>query len=202
VTATASWLRKLALVADPEWDTEVVVVEETEAHKWTCLALGHIRDRDAQNHRRLREYLEALFSARGPSRDALVPQLPTCVWWSGDFVTLGERDLEAIFCAAATGAPDDELARETEWLRKYSQRTSQRLDAERPDGIPAATAGTIADTKEWWRTVSDPNHFRDDWAAFARLAGWQILGPSEVVAGKTTTAVSTTNTGAAPSGGS
>jgi len=180
IGATGRWWRRLFLVSDPEWDTQLVVVEGQDG----TVALGHIRDRDARNLRHLREFLVGVFRAAGPARAALMPALPTEVGGSGAPGSLGDSDLEAMFRAAVASTHPGQLARETAWLRRYSEQTMGRLEAERDaGGIPAAPSDEAVDYAQWWKVVSDPMHIRDEWAAWSWPDGEQEKRDSTVSGG-------------------
>jgi hypothetical protein len=174
VSASEFWRRRLSLVSDPEWDTELVVVDGWNAVAYTALVVGHVRDRVVRNHRQLRSFLISLFSTPGPVHDALVPSLPTYVAWSGDHVSLGEGDLEAVFKAVARSAAPDQLARETAWLKAHVQQSTLRLETERASGgIPVPPADAATDVGPWWMLVSNPDHVREERAAYGRLVDRQ-----------------------------
>jgi hypothetical protein len=173
VTAVGDWWRSLTLVNDPEWDTQVFVVEVVEHARYSAFALGHIRDRDARNHHRLPEVTVELFDRPGLVQETLVPELPTVVVWPEGQNSLSDGDMKAIFRAATSHAAPAQLALETTWLRRFSNQTRRRIEAERAGGgIPPAPPDQIAGYEDWWGIVSDRSHVKEQWSTWAQMSGW------------------------------
>jgi hypothetical protein len=182
------WWRGLTLVSDPEWDTQVVVVEVVESGQYSAQALGHVRDRDARNHHRLREVMVELFERPGLVHQALMPELPTFVAYGPN--SLSDTDLEAMFRAATSQVAPAQLARDAAWLHEFANQTRRRLDAERAGGgIPPAPADQVVSYDTWWKIVSDPAHASEEWSTWAQMSGSRVKQDPGAQGGETATVV-------------
>jgi len=157
------WMRLLALVADPEWDTQAIVVVAEAGDEVERFAIGHVRDARSRDAQRLGALLAPAFAHGSRYSLLLVPSLPTYVVVGEDAEGFGTRELEHLFCEVADHASPDQVAAETEWLDKYRGQSSLRIRAERAHGgiRPSSSTGR-ADSKGWWNVVSDPEHTRDE----------------------------------------
>lgn len=160
-THAGLWTRYLVLAADPEWDTQAILLGGPTNDDPMLLALGHVRDKQARDARRLGALLAQAFALGTPLYPVLVPALPTFVEiWEGGH---GIGELESIFRGIAEHASPGQVVSETAWLREHRGRTALRLQREQAHGgIPSSPASGPADTLTWWDVVSDPEHARDE----------------------------------------
>lgn len=159
ISAAGSWARSLALVSDPEWDTQAVVLIAQTGSEFGRHALGHVRDRQVADSHAIHAWFIKLFERGSGFRTLLSPSLPTFVAEVVTTGVIGERQLEQVFRSIAEDADPDEVASETQWLHQNRVHTMIRLDLERTQGgIPRVPAGGVADTKRWWEAVSDATH--------------------------------------------
>ena len=163
ISAAGTWARTLALVSDPEWDTQAVVLVARTGSDFGRHAMGHIRDRQAADVRGLLAFLVQLFASGSGLRALLCPSLPTFATELPGAGALGVRELERVFRPLADDADPGQVASETAWLRQHRSHTMMRLDLERAQGgIPGVPAAGRADTKLWWEAVSDGQHVTDE----------------------------------------
>ena len=161
MTHAGLWDRYLVLANDPEWDTQAIVLSGHTNDEPIRLALGHIRDKQARDGRRLGALLARVFAPGTPTCSMLMPSLPTFVeiWEGGE----GIKELEPIFRGFAERASPGQVVSETEWLLEHRGRTALRLQREGArGGIPSSPDGGPADARSWWHVVSDPEHVRDE----------------------------------------
>jgi hypothetical protein len=161
MTHAGLWVRFLMLVKDPEWDTQAIVLGGHMNDDFLRLAVGHVRDAQASDERRLGALLAQAFTPGTPLCSVLVPSLPTFVrTLEGGH---GIRELEPIFRGFAEHASPEQVVSETAWLREYRGHTALRLQREHAHGgIPSSPAGGRVDTQGWWHVVSDPEHTQDE----------------------------------------
>src|SRR5262245_5380835 len=166
ISASATWIRRLFLVSDPEWDTQAIVVWTQAGEESTRDAIGHVRDRQARDGHRLCELLKPAFLEGAPLSRFLCPGLPTFVDVVDGSHGFGLEQLEPLFLLIAGGEDPDQVARETAWLTAHKASTRKRLELERAPGwsLPAPSQERI-DTKDWWRAITDFEHVRNDVAA-------------------------------------
>ena len=163
ISAAGSWTRSLALVCDPEWDTQAVVLIARTGSDFGRHALGHVRDRQAADNHAMHAWLIELFARGSRFRSLLSPSLPTYVTEVVTAALIGERQLEQVFRTIAEDADPDQVASETAWLLQNREHTMIRLDLERTQGaIPRVPATGRADTKRWWEAVSDAKHVANE----------------------------------------
>lgn len=156
------WTRSLGLVADPEWDTQAVVIVAATGKEFRRVAVGHIRDRQARDAQKLYLWLARLFAKESAFRELVAPALPTFVTLIDPPKGFGDGHLEDLFRLIMEDADPDQVASETNWLRKYRGHTPTRLDLERAEGgIPLVKAAGPADTVRWWSVVSDAANVQD-----------------------------------------
>jgi hypothetical protein len=123
--------------------------------------VGHVRDAQARDARRLGALLAKAFAHGTPLYPVLVPALPTFVEiWEGGY---GVKDLESIFRGLAEHASPGQVVSETAWLHEHRGDTALRLQREHAHGgIPSAPASGPVDTQSWWDVVSDSEHAQDE----------------------------------------
>jgi hypothetical protein len=163
ISAAGSWTRSLALVSDPEWDTQAVVLIAQTGDVFARHALGHVRDRQAADRHAMQAWFIQLFAPASRLRTLLSPSLPTFVTEAVDAGVIGGRQLEQVFRSIADDADPDQVASETEWLLLHRAHTMIRLDLERTQGgIPRVPAAGRADTKRWWEAVSNGQQVKSE----------------------------------------
>jgi len=159
ISAAGSWARSLALVSDPEWDTQAVVLIAQTGNEFGRHALGHVRDRQVADGHAMRAWFATLFERGSRLRPLLSPSLPTYVTEVVGAGAIGARQLESVFRSIAEDADADQVVSETEWLIQHRTHSMMRLDLERTQGgIPRVRSTGQADTKRWWTAVSDAKH--------------------------------------------
>jgi hypothetical protein len=151
----------LALVSDAEWDTQAIVLVAPRGSEFRRLALGHVRDRDANDPRQLQQLLTGAFRTGSPFRSYLAPGLPTFVITEAEAGNFNLDHLEPMFRMLADDADPADVAREADWLDKY-RNVVGRLDFElEHGGIPNSPA-TGGGSERWWKVVSRFDHADDE----------------------------------------
>jgi hypothetical protein len=152
----------LALVSDAEWDTQAIVLVAPRGSEFRRLALGHVRDRDANDPRQLQQLLTGAFRTGSPFRSYLAPGLPTFVSTEAEAGNFDLNHLEPLFRMLADDADPADVAREAEWLNECPN-VVLRLDFEiEHGGIPNSPATGGGGSRRWWKVVSQFDHADDE----------------------------------------
>jgi hypothetical protein len=162
LSLAGTWTRMLALVSDAEWDTQAIVLVALPGSEFRRLALGHVRDRDANDPRQLQQLLTGAFRTGSPFRSYLAPGLPTFVSTEAEAGNFNLNHLEPMFRMLADDADPADVAREADWLNEC-QNVVRRLDFElEHGGIPNSPATGRGGSRRWWEVVSRYDHADDE----------------------------------------